>query len=328
MTAITPLQAAFHWLLRVAWGLLLLILAVACLATLGAFFGRAWWIFDLFSNLHPQYFIVLAIGGLILVLRRQWRLALLAWLFAIVNLSLLLPYYISPTSSTSSVPAMRLLLSNVHSFRPDLDEVMALIETADPDVVILLEMIPAHWRQVQALETEYPYLFNEPLMTGTAVFSRVPLKELQPQLFLNGGRIDVLLRLQWQEQPLTIVATHARAATSLVKVNQRNAHLRDLAAFVAAEPDPIIVAGDLNVSPWSVYFRRFLHESGLQDGRRGRGLKPTWPAPEFSPLSGLILTPFDHFLASAGVIIQDYRVGPFVGSDHYPLVVDFALADK
>ncbi|HEX6385825.1 MAG TPA: endonuclease/exonuclease/phosphatase family protein, partial [Anaerolineae bacterium] len=175
---------------------------------------------------------------------------------------------------------------------------------------------------------EYPYLFNQPLMTGTAVFSRVPLDELQPQLFLNGGRIDVLMRLRWQERPLTMMATHAMAATSLVEFNQRNAHLRDLAAFVRAESGSVIVAGDLNVSPWSVYFRQFLRESGLHDGRLGRGLKPTWPAPEFSPVSGLILTPYDHFLASAGIIIRRYEVGPYVGSDHYPLIVDFALAGK
>jgi len=306
----------------------LLATAAACLATLGAFFGRAWWILDLFSNLHLQYFVVLTVGGLILALRRRWPIALLAWLFAAVNLVLLLPYYVGAPPAQASGPTMRVLLSNVNSFRPDLDEVMALIQTADPDVVVLLEMIPAHWRQVQALATEYPYLFNEPLMTGTAVFSRVPLEELQPQLFLNGGRIDVLLRLHWQERPLTILATHARAATTLVKVNQRNAHLRDLAAFVATESDPVIVAGDLNVSPWSVHFRHFLRDSGLRDGRRGRGIKPTWPAPQFSPLSGLILTPFDHFLSSPGVVIHDYRVGPFVGSDHYPLIVDFALAGK
>ena len=322
------IRIASRWLAKGAWGLLLLVTAAAGLATLSAFFGHAWWIFDLFSNLHPQYCVVLAGAGLIFILRRRWWLSLPAWLFAAINLALLLPYYVGAPAAQASGPTMRLLLSNVYSFRPDLDEVMVLVETADPDVVVLLEMIPAHWRQVQALATEYPYLFNEPLITGTAVFSRIPLEELQPQLFLNGGRIDVLLRLQWQERPLTVLASHARAATTLVKVNQRNAHLRDLAALVAAESGSVIVAGDLNVSPWSVYFREFLRESGLQDGRRGRGIKPTWPAPQFSPLSGLILTPYDHFLASAGVAIHDYRVGPFVGSDHYPLVIDFALTGK
>jgi endonuclease/exonuclease/phosphatase (EEP) superfamily protein YafD len=147
-----------------AWGLLLLVTAAAGLATLGAFFGRAWWIFDLFSNLHPQYCVVLAVAGLIFVLRRRWWLSLPAWLFAAINLALLLPYYVGAPAAQASGPTMRLLLSNVYSFRPDLDEVMVLVETADPDVVVLLEMIPAHWQQVQALATEYPYLFNEPLI--------------------------------------------------------------------------------------------------------------------------------------------------------------------
>lgn len=59
---------------------------------------------------------------------------------------------------------------------------------------------------------------------------------------------------------------------------------------------------------------------GLTRGMRGR-LGVTWPV-GFWPLR----IPIDHALHSAGVIVRDVRVGPDVGSDHFPLVVEARLA--
>ncbi|MBU4198871.1 MAG: hypothetical protein KKG09_02950 [Verrucomicrobia bacterium] len=76
----------------------------------------------------------------------------------------------------------------------------------------------------------------------------------------------------------------------------------------------------MNVSPWSSHFRRLLRESGLQDSAQGRGVQPTWPT--FSPL---LLIPIDHCLHSPQIAIFKKQAGPSVGSDHYPVIVDFLI---
>ncbi len=84
-----------------------------------------------------------------------------------------------------------------------------------------------------------------------------------------------------------------------------------------------MVLGDLNVTPWSPFFRDLLREGALRNARKGYGLRPTWPT-MLPPL----LIPVDHCLVSSGVTVHDCRAGRNVGSDHYPLVVDFSLRPR
>lgn len=68
------------------------------------------------------------------------------------------------------------------------------------------------------------------------------------------------------------------------------------------------------------FFRRLLARSGLIDTLRGRGYQPTWPG-HFVPL----WIPLDHCLVSPDLTVLDRRVGPHVGSDHRPVIVDLAF---
>ncbi len=49
----------------------------------------------------------------------------------------------------------------------------------------------------------------------------------------------------------------------------------------------------------------------------------------FSPylfgLNTLVALPLDHCLVSDEILVANRRVGPFVGSDHFPVVVDLVL---
>jgi endonuclease/exonuclease/phosphatase (EEP) superfamily protein YafD len=78
--------------------------------------------------------------------------------------------------------------------------------------------------------------------------------------------------------------------------------------------------GDLNTTPWSYHYHAFIRTSGLENASKGRGLHPTWPT--FAPP---LWIPLDHALHTDDLTILKKTVGPDVGSDHYPIRVDFAL---
>jgi len=79
----------------------------------------------------------------------------------------------------------------------------------------------------------------------------------------------------------------------------------------------------MNGTPWSPFFKDFLLSSGLRDSREGFRLQPTWPT-WFPPA----WIPIDHALVSSSVVVHDRRVGPNVGSDHYPVIIDFSISAK
>jgi endonuclease/exonuclease/phosphatase (EEP) superfamily protein YafD len=83
----------------------------------------------------------------------------------------------------------------------------------------------------------------------------------------------------------------------------------------------VIIAGDLNLSPWSPYYARLVRETGLADIRKGFGLLPTWPT-HLRPM----MIPIDHCLVSPDISVSRVRTGEHIGSDHLPLIVDLMVA--
>jgi endonuclease/exonuclease/phosphatase (EEP) superfamily protein YafD len=85
----------------------------------------------------------------------------------------------------------------------------------------------------------------------------------------------------------------------------------------------VILFGDLNVTPWSPYFADLLKHGGLKDTSQGRGLFGSWP----SWLPGLRI-PLDHCLTSPAILVADKRLGPKVGSDHLPMMIDLIVTSS
>lgn len=80
--------------------------------------------------------------------------------------------------------------------------------------------------------------------------------------------------------------------------------------------------GALNVSPWSPHYQNFIEQSRLINSSQGRAIHPTWPT-----FSLLFLIPLDHFLHTANIAIKSTRVGKSIGSDHFPVIVEFGMKD-
>jgi endonuclease/exonuclease/phosphatase (EEP) superfamily protein YafD len=96
--------------------------------------------------------------------------------------------------------------------------------------------------------------------------------------------------------------------------------LARLEASFAAMPQPVVLAGDFNATPWSAAvktverqikskavggYRTTLWLDVLHNGK-------SWPA-----------LPIDHVLLPEGMTAKSIRVGPMVGSDHLPVIVEF-----
>jgi len=83
----------------------------------------------------------------------------------------------------------------------------------------------------------------------------------------------------------------------------------------------MILSGDFNTTPWSVSLRRADATLGLI--RRDRAV-PTWPAQVLGQPWPLPFLPIDHVYAGPGWATVKVERGPYLGSDHYPLIVTLA----
>jgi endonuclease/exonuclease/phosphatase (EEP) superfamily protein YafD len=187
--------------------------------------------------------------------------------------------------------------------------------------VIVLEEVDAAWVSAlrPALES-YPYR-HEALRDdnfGVAVYSRLPLRAARTLMLGDAVVPTVEALITAAGRPLTVIGTHPLPPVSIQWMNLRNQQLQLLARHLAARDEPALLLGDLNITAWARAFSDFLAVSGLRETRSGFGLHPTWP----SPMPGWLRIPIDHVLASEELVTRRSYVGPDVGSDHRPVVVD------
>ncbi|HYQ92789.1 MAG TPA: endonuclease/exonuclease/phosphatase family protein [Candidatus Competibacteraceae bacterium] len=304
-----------------------LLLAIGlCLigASSAGFLARTGWLPELAAHFRVQYCLALT---LLAILLRQHRFATALFaFFALVNLIItLLPLYQGSypgNVAAAAVPQLRALTLNLHYTNQDYERVRQLINTYHPDVIVLQEITPRWLEELQRLRASYPYSLASPRSDpfGMALFSRLPWEQAEI-LHPGGSELPTLTAvIDADGSPFTLLGVHPLPPSSPEWARLRNQQLAEIAQFVRANPRPTLLLGDFNITPWSPYFTDLLQTAGLRDSARGYGLQPTWPS--FFPLLWL---PIDHCLFSAGITIADRRIGPFVGSDHYPLLVDFAV---
>ena len=297
----------------------------AATGTLLGFLGRAGWALDLFSHFRVQYLYMLAASMVFLVMARRYRLATLPAALAALNLALVVPVYWGGAHGPAGTPTYRLLAANIHGENRETGKVRDLLVREHPDVVILTEFTPRWMGELADLNEAYAFRVLQPRDSnfGIAVFSRLPIDVWQPLQTDHGELLGVRVVLSAAGRPVTLIAVHTMLPLGSALSRLRNRQLKELGALAAGTSTPVLLAGDFNLTPWSPYFSDLLAASGLRDSRRGFGIQATWPAGR-----GPMRIPIDHCLASAGIRIVDRRVGADTGSDHLPIIVDFALSGE
>ncbi|MBZ0298213.1 MAG: endonuclease/exonuclease/phosphatase family protein, partial [Anaerolineae bacterium] len=220
----------------------------------------------------------------------------------------------------------------------NLEPALALIREADADIVALQELSAAMGDHIRlALADEYPYqaLHTNPLdsVSGQGVLSRYPITSDD---YWRLYRVTQRVTLDIQGQTVVFYNAHPPQPIRRDGFFRRAEHITDLLAHATQETDPVILAGDFNMSDQSADYWRIAAQ--YQDSYRasGWGLGLTFPAgiPYFgdgrygSSLFRLVppLVRLDYVFHDAAFDSLEARVWPTSGgSDHLPVFVTLAM---
>jgi endonuclease/exonuclease/phosphatase family metal-dependent hydrolase len=197
--------------------------------------------------------------------------------------------------------------------RPD---VVALQEVHEPDVAVIAGFLRDDH------DLGYHHVFAETVAAevfagrrsrdrvgayGIALLSREPLAPVRVEVLPGKGerRVALIARTALAGTEVTVVATHLATATTALR---RGGQTRRVLELAAAEPGPVVVAGDLNQEPGSV-------DAALREV--GSDLVPAGDpgAPTFGT------SVIDHVLVGPGLVAVGAVVGEAGVSDHRPLTV-------
>ncbi len=295
------------------------------LASVAGEFGRAHWLLDLASHFRLHYAVALVAAVVGLTWLRGGVLVLLLCLGCLgVQLFALWPTPCVLTTWTGPAPPpIRALLANVYTGNRDHGAVLRLLEAEAPDIVVLQEVDTRWIDALASRRAEYPYRLEEVRDDnfGIAVWSRHPWSEARIERF-DASRVPaVVARVTAPAGTFQLIAVHTLPPAGGHRTRLRDEGLAAVARVAARPSAPVVVLGDLNCTPWSPRFQDLLRDGRLRDSGAHEVLRPTWPA-----ALGVFGIPLDHCLVGPGVRLHARRIGPRVGSDHRPLIVEFGLA--
>lgn len=299
---------------------------VIAAVSLAAFAGQWVWWLDVLANFRAQYVVALLVLGVLLMVSGWRRTGYGVLAVAAVNLVLVGPLYIgSPAEGEPGAPSIRVLSFNLLSDNESFSDVVEYIQAIDPDVVLLHEASRPWEVAMESADWDYEVIRprSDQLIFGTLVLLRADEREVISYGFAETEPRAVMIHYRprgWPE-PIAILSTHPLAPTDEDRSKLRDAQLAFAAEWAADRDGAYVVVGDFNATPWSYPFRKLMSASGLSNSQVGFGLQPSFPAGS----TFLLRVPIDHLLYSEALAVTGRRLGPRMGSDHFPLVVDLRL---
>ena len=302
--------------------------ALVLLLTLLGYLGDAAWWLDVLNQGRMQYLLCSLILAMAILAARAWRWLLVALVAAAVNAGLVAPWFFgSPAGTLGDADRdLRLMVLNVRGSNEKFDPILELLRRDRPDLVVLNEVDPTWLDRIRSLNTGYELYDATQGKFGILLLSSGQIESVEVETFTERWSPSLVARLDVDGRPAVLIATHPPAPLDSKTWESRNEHLEDIASYVGGLTDPVLVAGDLNITMWSPHFDELLEKSDLFETRDGYGVQPTFPASRWGlDLPWPLRVPLDHVLASEEWTVLGCKTGPNVGSDHLPLIVDVAL---
>ena len=296
-----------HWYIRL-WDfgrIYAAALAIVTLVPYAVFFRARWYDW-------------LMMAGLVFVIVRQ--------LYMIFPYTPIAAKKVKQSDKPPGDDSFRLMISNVLQENTQYDLWLKIVRESDPDVIVAVEIDEKWDAALRPLERDYPHVIRQVQANyyGMVMFSRLRIIESEVRFLVQEDvpSIHATLRLK-NDQHVLIHALHPRPPEPM---NDQDSTPRDAELIILGKEidkhqreDPTVVCGDLNDVAWSFTTQLFLRLSKLFDPRMGRGMYNSFKAD-----SWIWRFPLDHVFHSDEFKLIDLRVCDYVGSDHFPVLIELS----
>lgn len=296
--------------------------ALLCMAV-----GNGQWYLESAFYWVPAFAGLALLATVLCLAARSWRWAICAGICLIAH-TWLLTWACAPWQATPAPkhePNLRLLLANVYFPNESADALLELIRETDPDIVLLQEVQGPWAARLAPLEPLYAHHLVSPRYPngGPDLGQYWRTHSDAPEELAASGVPGVATRLHIGGVTVRVVNVHTAAPFTAGRAARYYAQMRALEQLAADSKDAVILAGDFNSSPWSPCYLQLLKNGRLRSTRDGFGLLGSWPS-----FFGPFRSPLDHVLISNGIEVISCRVGPGIGSDHRPLIVELFVPEN
>jgi endonuclease/exonuclease/phosphatase (EEP) superfamily protein YafD len=243
-----------------------------------------------------------------------------ALLLAAMNAALMSLPVASTARAVASTDAgtIKVVTFNVWVHNQHLDQVADFLAAEAVDVVLLQEVTAGHRAALlPRLQEAYPHVLTCDCR-NQVLLSRRPWIETGSNPASASAPGLVWARFaDPRGGTYRVVGLHA--AYPLRPGDQAEHYAWLTETFSQEQADPVILAGDFNLTPWSYKLALFAHGTGLV--RHSTFLR-SWPSEGRLPVP---VFPIDHVFSSPGIRTIAMATGPKLGSDHLPVIATLQM---
>lgn len=317
-------------------------LLVALYAVLRLFAGgRSAWI-SLLDAFALYWFLPLLFTVPMTVLLRSIRSSVVSG----VLLTLGLVWFAPPLGNAPGISSetLRVITYNTYGLNEQLDDDVRWLLTQEADIIVLQEIVSENYdERLLPLNARYPYRHH--IAGSIRIFSRYPFLDsdvitVEPANGEFAERLALRSVVLVDGQAIVVYSVHfslpmrgdAKLPThktlpllsmlSHYDETHRNSQIANIAERVARDTNPVLVLGDFNTSHTSTVLRD-LRRVGLRDAYQDVGSGYGFTFPAWSGVPPLLR--IDYVWHSRELRPVQAMRGMRLGSDHYPLVVDFEM---
>ncbi len=264
-------------LATVAWLLTIIVVAVTILPMWGT---NHWWvrIWDF-----PRLQIVIA-GGVVLVAAlflpglSRWIIPLLMIAACGYQMWRIFPYTpfaeIEMRSAAADPLAIKVLSSNVLMKNERHDLLLEVIDSYNPDIILLMETDQTWIDALAPVLDRYPTVVREPKDNryGMVFATRLPVDGARTVYLTTSNTPSMFAQMTGPGgTTFRFVGLHPRPPVPGQSTEERDAQICYAAKFARRSGIPLIATGDFNDVAWSDTSRSFKHVGQYLDPRIGRG---------------------------------------------------------
>lgn len=218
---------------------------------------------------------------------------------------------------------IRVLSSNVLMENARHDLLLKVIETFDPDILLLMETDQTWIDAVEPALARYSTVLREPRSDhyGMLFATRLSVDEARIIRLTTGDTPSVFAQLKGPDgTTFRFVGLHPRPPVPGQDTQERDAEIYYAARFAAKSGVPLIATGDFNDVAWSDTSQSFKHVGQYLDPRIGRGFFASFDAEK-----PYLRFPIDQFYATEDVAVVSIERRAYIGSDHFPMAATIRL---
>lgn len=250
----------------------------------------------------------------------------------------------TPTVEADGRDSIRIVSINLEQLYLRDETLTRYLEEIHADVLVFQE-VGWWWQKKRLAEPDNSQApnpaspFPEYLYSGElgdiVVFSRFPITDAKT-IVVEGTPVKgravpnefLSLDLSVNGAPLKLFALHPASPRNRLYWNDRQAYFEALAAVSGFAIDqsggPAVLIGDWNLSPWSSHFVSFLERRDLATAFDSSIPQTTRFFFDYR-LRWFLGAIVDHVAVTRDLDISEVELGPNIGSDHVPLVVDILM---